>query len=234
MPNVTYTGWHTGYPDITLLPDLDTLHVVPNEPGTAAVICDFVQRDRSPLNIAPRTVLKNVLARADDLGYDAIAAYEFEFYLFEGTPNENAKRQWRDLETYSSGNHTYSVWRDTGSEFIIGDIRDRLAEVGVYIEASNSEFGPGQFEVNIHYGPALQAADHALMLKNRVKEIAMKHGYTATFMAKYDENEAGSSGHVHQSLVSKATGQSGLMKDGPIDVKLFQGRFSGHGIPLGR
>lgn len=200
IPTITYTGWHTGYPDITLLPDLDTLHIVPGEVGVAAVICDFVNRDGSDLEIAPRTILKNLINRSEKLGYTPIAAYEFEFYLLKGAPNDNAKNDWLGLEPYSFGNHTYSVWRDTGSDYIIGEIRDRLAEVGVFIEASNSEHGAGQFEVNIHYGEALKAADHAMLLKNTVKEIAAKHGYTATFMAKYKQDQAGSSGHVHQSL----------------------------------
>jgi glutamine synthetase len=200
IPKLTYTGWHTGYPDVNLRPDLSTLRAVPAEPGVAAVICDVYQTDGEPLPISPRGVLKRVIDRANALGYSPTCAYEFEFYLFEGTPRELARRSFRDLTTYSTGNHTYSIYRDTGSEFIIGEIRDQLADQGVFIEASNSEHGPGQFEVNLHYSDALQAADSALLLKTTVKEIAAQNGYTATFMAKVMADHAGSSGHVHQSL----------------------------------
>lgn len=206
IPDLTYTGWHTGYPDVNLRPDLRTLRLVPGEPGVASVICDIHERDGSLLAISPRSVLRRVVDRANSLGYDPICAYEFEFYLFEGTPRELSRRGWRDLEPISTGNHTYSVYRDSGSEPVLGLIRDRLAEQGVFIEASNSEHGAGQFEVNIHYGGALRAADDALLLKHTVKEIAAAHGYTASFMAKVSSVNAGSSGHVHQSLVGSEQG----------------------------
>lgn len=207
IPDLTYTGWHTGYPDVNLRPDLSTLHLVPSEPGTAAVICDILTTDGDPLQISPRGVLRRVIERAHRHGYEPICAYEFEFYLFEGTPRELARNAYRDLEPISDGSHTYSVYRDTGTEPIIGEIRERLAQVGVFIEASNSEHGPGQFEVNIHYGTALEAADSALILKHTVKEVAAKHGYTASFMAKIKVDTAGSSGHVHQSLVAIEDGK---------------------------
>lgn len=206
IPNLTFTGWHTGYPDVNLRPDLTTLRVVPGESGVASVICDIYEPDGSPLAISPRQVLQRVSERANSLGYDPICAYEFEFYLFEGTPRELARRSWRDIEPISAGNHTYSVYRDTGSDYVIGLIRERLADQGVFIEASNSEHGAGQFEVNIHYGDALRAADSALLLKHTVKEIAAAHGLTASFMAKVDPHHAGSSGHVHQSLVGSSDG----------------------------
>lgn len=201
MSDLAFTGAHTGYPDITLTPDLATLAPVPWEPGTASVICDIHERDGRPLDLSPRNVLRTAIARAESMGFRPIAAYEFEFYLFRGTPRDLASRQWRDLEPLSDGHHTYSVYRDTGSEFLIGEVRRQLAEYGIVIEASNSEHGPGQFEVNIHYADALTAADHAMLLKHAVKELAARHGYTASFIAKVRPDWAGSSGHLHQSLL---------------------------------
>jgi glutamine synthetase len=135
------------------------------------------------------------------MGFRPLAAYEFEFFIFRGTAREMAARNWRDLEPISEGSHTYSVYRDTGTEFLLGEVRRQLAEYGIFIEASNSEHGPGQFEVNIHYSDALTAADNAMLLKHTVKELAARHGYTATFLAKVNHDWAGSSGHVHQSLL---------------------------------
>jgi glutamine synthetase len=200
ISDLSYTGWHTGYPDVNLRPDLSTLRVVPWEPGTASVICDIHERDGQLLDLSPRQILKSLVSRADSLGFVPTFAYEFEFYLFRGNPRELAARQWRDLEPLTEGNHTYSVYRDTGNEFLIGEVRRELAAYGVYIEASNSEHGPGQFEVNIHYADAVQAADNAMLLKHAVKELAARHGYTASFIAKVRPEWAGSSGHVHQSL----------------------------------
>lgn len=203
IPNLAYTGEHTGFPDINLRPDLSTLAVVPWEPGTASVVCDIYERDGTPLDLSPRNVLRSQISHAESLGFRPLAAYEFEFYLFRGTPRELAARGWRDLEPFSDGHHTYSVYRDTGSEFVIGEVRRQLAEYGIFIEASNSEHGPGQFEVNIHYSDALKAADNAMLLKHTVKELAARHGLTASFIGKIKPEWAGCSGHVHQSLLNE-------------------------------
>lgn len=201
ISDLSYTGYQTGYPDITLLPDLSTLKLVPWEPGVASVICDVHSPDGSPLELSPRQLLRRVLAQAEDAGYRARCGYELEFYLLKGTADEIEAKGFRDIEPYSRGNHTYSVFRDSASEHILGEIREQLAAYGIYIEASNSEHGPGQFEVNMRYCDALQAADGAMLLKHSVKELAARHGYTASFIAKLNADWAGSSGHCHQSLV---------------------------------
>jgi len=200
IPGLDYTGWHTGYPDINLRPDLSTMRPVPWEPGVASVICDVLERDGTPLDLSPRTILRSLVERAASLGYVPSFAYEFEFYLLRGDSRSLAANSWRDLQPITDGNHTYSVFRDTGTDFLIGEIRQQLARYGVYIEASNSEHGPGQFEVNIHYGDAIDAADNAMLLKHAVKELAARHGHTASFIAKLKPEWAGSSGHIHQSL----------------------------------
>lgn len=200
LDNLTYTGWHTGYPDVTLLPDLSSMRVVPWEPGAATVLCDIVELDGTPLELSPRQLLKRIVERGNQMGYSPIAAYEFEFFVFEGTPKELADRNWRDPQPITAGSRTYSIYRGTSTEFLLGEIRKSLHECGIDIEASNSEHGPGQFEVNIHFADALAAADQAIILKHAVKEIAAKHGYTASFMAKVNPAWAGSSGHLHQSL----------------------------------
>ena len=208
ISDLSYTGWDTGYPDVTLLPDLSTLKVVPGEPGVASVICDAYEMSGEPAAICPRSILKRVVQKAEDLGYSPVCAYEFEFYLLKGTPTDLAAKDWRDLTPITAGSHTYSLVRDTGTEFLIGEIRRRLSEQGIFIEASNSENGPGQFEMNIHYSDALAAADNALRLKATVKEVAAEAGYTASFMAMINPEWAGSSGHMHQSLWDPQSGKS--------------------------
>jgi glutamine synthetase len=201
IPNLKYTGWHTGYPDITLLPDMSTLRLVPWEPGTASVVCDIYEVDGTPMEMSPRALLRRVVNQAASAGFTPKCGYELEVYLLKGTATELAANGYANLEPFTRGSHTYSVHRDTASEYIIGEIRQRLADYGIYIEASNSEHGPGQFEVNMRYCDALAAADGAMLLKASIKEIATKHGCTASFIAKLSSTWAGSSGHLHQSLV---------------------------------
>jgi glutamine synthetase len=203
IPNLKYTGSHTGYPDVNVRPDMSTLRLVPWEPGVASVICDVFERDGTPAVHSPRQILRSMIERSEAMGLKPVVAYEFEFYLLRGSANELELRGWRDLEPISQGHHTYSIDRDAGTEFLMGDVRRQLADYGVHIEASNSEHGPGQYEVNIHYGDALKAADSAMLLKHTVKEIAAQHGYTATFIAKLKSEWAGSSGHVHLSMVDE-------------------------------
>jgi glutamine synthetase len=200
ISNLTYTGWHTGYPDITLVPDLTTLAIVPWESGTASVICDMLEKDGTPVVLSPRTLLAEVVERAKAMGYVPIVSYEFEFYIFKQSAAELAASHWRDLKPLTDGGHTYSMYRYAGSEGVIAEIRQLLSAYGIDIEATNGEHGPGQFEINIHHCEAVQAADNATMLKHAVKEIAARHGYLASFMAKIKPDWAGSSGHVHQSL----------------------------------
>jgi glutamine synthetase len=204
ITGLSYTGWQTGFPDVTLLPDLATLRTVPWEPGTASVICDMREVDLTPVPLAPRVVLQSVVDQAQAAGYTPKVGYELEFYLLKGTADELASRGFRDLEPFTRGHHTYSVQRDTASEYVIGEIREQLADYGIYIEASNSEHGPGQFEVNMRFCDAIAAADGAMMLKSSVKELAARHGLTASFIAKIHPVWAGSSGHMHQSLVDEA------------------------------
>ena len=202
MPELTFTGLHTGYPDVTLLPDLSTIRTAPWEPGSATVICDIVHLDGRAVPISPRQVLRDVIGRAQAAGFNPVAAYEFEFFVFAESPAELAARSWRDARPLTDGSRTYSIQRGAVTEFLLGEIRQSLRRCGIFIEASNSEHGPGQFEVNIHYADALDAADQAVILKHAVKEIAARHGHTATFMAKVRPEWAGSSGHLHQSLAT--------------------------------
>lgn len=169
IPGLSYTGWQTGFPDVTLMPDLATLRTVPWEPGTASVICDMREVDLAPVPLAPRAVLRSVVDQAEAAGYTPKVGYELEFYLLKGTADELARRDFRDLEPFTRGNHTYSVQRDTASEYVLGEIREQLGDYGIYIEASNSEHGPGQFEVNMRFCDAIAAADGAMMLKSSIR-----------------------------------------------------------------
>jgi len=75
-----------------------------------------------------------------------------------------------------------------------------MRDHGVEIEGYNREHGPGMYEMNIRYANVLTAADRTLLFKTGVKEICHQMGLTASFMAKWSDQEDGSSGHSHLSL----------------------------------
>ena len=82
----------------------------------------------------------------------------------------------------------------------MNDLFELLKKMDVPLECLHTETGPGVYEAAIRYAKISEAADNAAIFKTAVKEIAYKHGIIATFMAKWNENLPGCSGHVHQSL----------------------------------
>ena len=75
-----------------------------------------------------------------------------------------------------------------------------LRNNGVPVTASNCEYGGGQFEVNLHHGDALAAADQIILLRSWGREIAEGAGYGISFDAKPWPENSGSGMHFHQSL----------------------------------
>jgi glutamine synthetase len=126
--------------------------------------------------------------------------FELEFYLLAETPESLEERGFAEPTPWNVRPYTYGVYGGSRSEPVLRPMRELLAGHGIPIEAANPETGPGQFEVNIRYGPALEAADQTALFKNAVREIAAREGLLATFMAKPSTAWAGSSCHLHVSL----------------------------------
>lgn len=200
VPNLRFTGWESGYPDIIAVPDLATLVPVPWEPGVASAICDYRHEDGRPVEIAPRHVLARVIGRARAAGYEPSTALELEFCLFRETAASLRAKNWEDLQPLSPSNSCYSIWRASADDDIVGHIVRQMIDYGIPMEGYNREHGPGMYEANIAYGPALLSADRAMLFRNGVKELCARMGVSATFMAKWNDRRDGCSGHIHQSL----------------------------------
>jgi len=131
---------------------------------------------------------------------------ELEFYLLD-PETKQPKDQ---------GIGVYSLVRAAELEHVLGPIRSGINEMGIPIEQSNPEYAPGQVEVNIRYGEALEAADRVIMFKNLVKELASAHGYLATFMSKPFFEQSGSGFHTHYSLWKD--GQNAFSDNGKLSA----------------
>lgn len=190
-----------GYPDITALPDLSTLRIVPWHAHTAFLLCDWHLPDGGgPVPIAPRTVLSRVVDQAHGMGYEPMSALELEFYLLHekaGTAHEKRAEELVPLQERPS---TYGVVMGSLQEQIGSLIRAQMLDYGLPIEACNPETGPGQFEITLEYGPSVRASDDAFLFKSAVKEVANQQDLLATFMAKPATSWAGNSCHIHMSL----------------------------------
>ena len=198
--NVKFTGWHTGYPDSLCRIDLDTFRVIPWEPGTAFFLMDFVAKDGQPLTVAPRQLFQSVLEKARGFGYAIFFSAEYEIFFFRETPQSLREKGFRNLAPLSPGMFGYSVLRASQNAEFALDILDSLPAFDIALEGFHTETGPGVYEAAIAVQEGMEAADRASLFKVAVKEVAARHGLVPTFMAKWNSDLPGSSGHLHQSL----------------------------------
>ncbi len=196
----TFTGWHTGYPDTLARVDLSTFRMIPWEPGTAWFLCDFWHDRETPLPVCPRNLLKRVNAEAEGMGFRAKASVEYEFWIFRETPHTLEEKGYRNLVPLSPGSFGYSVLRASENARLVHDLMDACTALDIGLEGIHTETGPGVYEAAIAVQDVVEAADRASLFKHLVKEVASRYECVATFMARWSPQQAGSSGHAHQSL----------------------------------
>ena len=206
LQGTSLTGASSGYPDARVIADPTTVRPLPWRSNVGHVICDIWDEHGALLEVAPRTVLKRMVARLADLGYQARIGLESEFYLL--TPSG-------DLPATSI--HAYSLQNAAAVEPFVTSLTDALQGF-VSFEAINAEQGPGQFEVNVSNQDPVAAVDDAFRLRYAVREIARQSGRIATFMAKPHPDVSGSSSHIHLSLWKDSIPQFGGTAGGPNEV----------------
>lgn len=196
-----YTSWEQGYGDFHLIPDFQTLRVAAWLNRTALVLCDVTEpTSHTVVPVAPRSILREAVAKAEDAGYWAMAASELEYYLFRDTYMTADSMGYQTLQPYGHYIEDYHMLQGTREEVFHGAVRRALKESGVPVESSKGEWGKGQHELNIRYTDILGMADRHTIFKQCLKESADLTGNSVTFMAKFDAVQAGSSCHLHLSL----------------------------------
>jgi glutamine synthetase len=201
--NAQVTGWHTGYPDAHAVLDPSTVRPIPWEPGVVAILADFRDEHGGPHPACPRSLLRTVIARAEQMGYAAKVSVEYEFFLFKETPESLHRKKFHDMEPLSPGMFGYSWVREGQNGELMRSILDGARAFDIELEGLHTETGPGVYEVAIRYDDCLRAADKAALFKTAMKQIAFEHDLSVTFMAKWNADLPGSSGHIHQSLWQK-------------------------------
>lgn len=198
--NTTYTGWHTGYPDapVRILPD--TCRDVLDEDGMLLFIAEFADHAEA---VCPRATLRRVIEKADEMGFDAFAALEYEFFLFRETPQSAREKGFRNLETITPDWFGYSMIRNSTYSELYKAILALGENMDFPIEGIHSETGPGVIEAALAVDSAQSAADKAALFKTYMKVLAQKNELMATFMAKWTNDYPGQSGHIHLSLRHK-------------------------------
>jgi glutamine synthetase len=199
----TSTSWSAGYGDYVMRPDMTTLRLLPWLEGTAMVLCDlYDHHTHAEVPHSPRAILKQQINRLQSMGLKSMVATELEFFVFRESFEELRDKSYRGMTTISPYNEDYHIFQTTKEEGLMRQIRNGLQGAGVRVENTKGEADPGQAEVNVCYSDALNMADNHCLVKNAVKEIAFLNDRAVTFLAKWSHDAAGSSSHIHQSLVS--------------------------------
>lgn len=211
--NITYTGWHTGFPDAPVRIVPETGRQLPFEEDCWLFQCAF---EGPAAAICPRGVLSRVLARAGAMGFGVRAGFEYEFFVFAETLASARAKGFRDMVPVAPGNTGYSLLRQTSLRPLYVDIFDSMSAMGIGLEGLHEEMGAGVMEAAIQADGALAAADKASLFKTFTKAIVQDRDLLATFMAKWNMKEAGQSGHLHLSLTT-ADGEDNAFHDPVAD-----------------
>jgi len=186
--------------DMLMRPDPTTYQVLPwrvdaqSGQGTARMFCDILTPEGQPAAADSRQVLKRALAKAADMGFTFYTHPEIEFYLLK----DDASATGVPVPVDSGGFFDH-VPRGGGQDFRRRAI-SLLESMGISVEFSHHEGGPGQNEIDLRYADALSTADNIMTFRTIIKEVALEQGIYATFMPKPLAGQPGSGMHTHMSL----------------------------------
>ncbi|MDX8499938.1 glutamine synthetase family protein [Mesorhizobium sp. VK4C] len=193
-------------PDMRMVPDLSTLCLAPGGgAGKAYVFADTFHMDNRPWMASPRHVLRAVLDLYRRRGWRAVMAPELEFYLTAPNPDPD-----RPLTAPVGRNgrpesvqHPYDMQALEEFEEVTRRLYDHATAAGLPLDTLIHESGTAQLEINFLHGDPLALADKVLLFKRLTRQAAQASGMHATFMAKPIAAQAGSSMHLHMSIVDE-------------------------------
>jgi glutamine synthetase len=204
--------------DMLAQPDPSTFQILPwrgEIDPTARMFCDILTPDGQPAAADPRNVLRRALAKASDLGFSFYIHPEIEFYLLKSSQIGPEGPIPVDKAGYFD-----NVPGGTAHDFRRRAV-SMLEQLGISVEFSHHEGGPGQNEIDLRYADALTMADNIMTFRTVIKEVAIEQGVYATFMPKPFSEHPGSGMHTHMSLFEgdtnaffDASGQYHLSKTG--------------------
>jgi len=195
--NAKYTGWHTGYPDATVRIIPDSCRELPLENGGLLFLAEFVGDAEA---ICPRGVLRRVLKQAKALGLQIEVGFEYEFFVFNETPESIREKRYQSLKPMAPSEFGYSVIRNSVESQSYLNLLNLCEVMDFPIEGLHEETGPGVMEAALAHDDALDAADKAALFKTFTKVAMQKEGKMATFMARWSPDYPGQSGHIHLSV----------------------------------
>ena len=217
-----FAGFAAGYmgqgphsPDIAAMPDFSSLMVLPWRHDIAWTASDvYVEGQQWPY--CPRGILKQQIARAQQLGYTFKTGIEPEFFLVR--KDEHGRLCLADaLDDLAKP--CYDQRTLTRSLDFLTALVGHMQELGWDPYANDHEDANGQFEIDWAYSDCLTTADRYVFLRYMVKVLAEQQGWIATFMPKPFAHLTGNGAHFHMSLW-----------DAQRDTPLFAGDGDTYGL----
>ncbi|MGH9040778.1 MAG: glutamine synthetase family protein [Acidimicrobiia bacterium] len=177
--------------EVRLVPDPETLKILPYAPRSAAMLCDQIGLDGAPDPVGPRHFLRRMVAQLEGEGLCLRAAVENEFAL--AWPAADASFGPVDESLCFS-----TVGMAAASEVTVALV-DALAAQGIELEQYYPELGWGQHELSVAPRPLLAAADTQILVRETIRGVAGGHGLAASLAPKPWPEAAGNGAHIHFS-----------------------------------
>lgn len=216
--------------DMVLKPDYEAATASPwAEDVTLQVIHNVEDLSGRPVSVAPRNVLKRVVALYEAEGWQPVVAPEMEFYLIKPNlnPNEPIEPPVGRTGRQMVSRQAYSMSAVDEYGKVIDDIYEFAEAQGFEIDTIIQEGGAGQVEINLLHGDPVRLADQVFFFKRTIREAALRNNCFATFMAKPMQDEPGSAMHIHQSVVDAKTGKNIFSDDKGAPTKAFYSFLAG-------
>lgn len=219
-------GWKAiNASDMAMVPDPTTAWIDPfMEVPTLSMICSIIEPrtgelyDRDPRSIAQKAIDYLI---ASGIGDTVFCGPEPEFFVFDNARFDQTgyegyyfidsiEGNWNSGKEESGGNLGYKIGNKQGYfpvaptdslQNIRSEMLLTMGKCGVPIEKHHHEVASGgQCELGLRFAPLVHAADYVMTYKYVVKNVARKHGKTATFMPKPMFGDNGTGMHTHMSI----------------------------------
>jgi glutamine synthetase len=197
--------------DLALNAEPTQVHRLPwSDPPRALAICDADELDGRSSGLSTRALLKQVVANYAAHGWQPVVATELEFFVF--APNADPQQAFQSPAGLDGrredGGSAFSISSNNGLRPFFSEVYQCMAALGLPRDTFMHEMGVSQFEINLLHGDPVQLADQTFLFKHLLKEVALKHGLTVVCMAKPLAHTAGSSMHIHQSVIERGGGRN--------------------------
>lgn len=201
------------------------VHVLPwSKPPRALAICDADELTGQGSGLSTRHLLTRVVGRYRAKGLEPVVATELEFFIFDrnGDPHQPFQPPVGADGRRESGFSAFSVSSGNGLRPFFEDVYRCMDAVGIPRDTFMHEMGTSQFEINLIHGEPLLIADQTFLFKHLLREVALQHGLLAVCMAKPLAHTAGSSMHIHQSVVDTQGRNIFTAEDGEATPAFYQ------------